>query len=100
MAQYCEIAKTVTNCTDRCRECLEEETKARDIEIGDKVRYITEDPDEIKESGYYPPKGTIGIVIGIEDLDRPAPYHIQWPEGTTKWNGCWYVEKENIELVD
>ena len=25
MAQYCEICKQVTNCTDDCRECLAEE---------------------------------------------------------------------------
>ena len=100
MAQYCEIAGKVTNCTDNCKVCLEEERNDREIEVGDKVRYISEDSIEDKESGYYPPKGTIGVVIGIEDLDCPAPYHIQWPEGTTKWNGCWYVEKENVELVD
>ena len=100
MAQYCKIAEKVTNCTENCKFCLEEETNNREIEVGDNVRYIAEDSIEDKESGYYPPKGTIGIVIGIEDLDCLAPYHIQWPEGTTKWNGCWYVEKENIELVD
>lgn len=99
MAQFCVLARKVTNCTENCRECLEEETKTRDIKVGDKVRYIAEDSIEDKESGYYPPKGTIGTVIGIEYLDCPAPYLIQWPEGTTKWNGRWYVEKENIELV-
>ena len=100
MAKYCEIAGQVTNCTDNCKICLEEETKTREIEIGDRVRYIAEDSIEDKKCGYYPPKGTIGIVIGIADLDCSTPYYIQWPEGTTKWNGCWYVEKENIELVD
>lgn len=99
MAQYCELAGKVTNCTENCKVCLEEETKTCEIEIGDKVRYITEDSDELKETGFYPPKGTIGIVIGIEDIDCPAPYLIQWPEGTIKWNGRWYVEKENIELA-
>ena len=99
MAQYCEITGKVTNCTDNCRECLEEETKPRDIKVGDKVRYITEDSEEDKETGYYPPKGTIGIVIGIKDLDYPAPYYIRWSDGTTKSDGCWYVRREDIELV-
>ena len=44
MAQYCEIARKVTNCTENCKGCLEEEAKTREIEVGDKVRYITEDP--------------------------------------------------------
>ena len=51
MAQYCKIAGKVTNCTENCKVCLEEETKDREIEVGDKVRYITEDTDEIKETG-------------------------------------------------
>lgn len=99
MTQYCEIAKATTNCTDNCYECLRDDAKIRGIKIGDKVRYIAKDSIESKESGYYPPRGTIGVVIGIEDLDYSAPYRIQWPEGTTKWNGRWYVEKESIELV-
>lgn len=99
MSKFCELAGKVTNCTDDCKRCLEEETKTREIEIGDKVRYITEDSIEDKESGYFPPKGTIGIVIEIEDLDCLAPYHIRWPDGTTKGDGCWYVGREDIELV-
>lgn len=98
MARFCEIAGKTTNCTDNCKDCLEEEAKTREIEIGDRVRYIAEDTEGAKESGFYPPKGTIGVVIGIED--DAVPYHIKWPEGTTKWSGCWYVDKEDIELVD
>ena len=97
MAKFCEIAKKVTNCTDNCKNCLEEEVKTRDIKVGDKVRYIIEDSIEDKESGFYPPKGTIGVVIGIED--DTVPYLIKWPEGTTKDDGCWYVGREDIELV-
>lgn len=97
MAKYCEIAGKVTNCTENCKVCLEEETNDREIEIGDKVRYIAEDSIEDKEPGYYPPKGTIGVVIRIED--DAAPYLIRWPEGTTKDDGCWYVCRKDIELV-
>ena len=100
MSKFCELAGKVTNCTDDCKKCLEEEFDIREIEIGDKVRYIVEDSIEDKESGYYPPKGTIGVVIGIKDLNCHALYRIQWPDGTTKGDGCWYVEKENIKLVD
>lgn len=98
MAKYCEIAGKTTNCTDNCRGCLEEEETVRDIEVGDRVRYIAENTEEASNTGFYPPKGTIGTVIGIED--DAAPYHIKWPEGTTKWSGRWYVDREDIELVD
>ena len=97
MSKFCELAGKVTNCTDDCKRCLEEETNDRKIEVGDNVRYITEDTDEIKETGYYPPKGTIGVVIRIED--DAAPYLIRWPDGTTKGDGCWYVCRKDIELV-
>lgn len=97
MTKCCEIAGKVTNCTDNCRECLEEETKTREIEIGDKVRYIAEDAVQAKELGFYPPKGTTGVVVRIENDD--VPYLIKWPEGTTKDDGCWYVGREDIELV-
>lgn len=97
MAKYCEIAGKVTNCTENCKACLKEETSDREIEIGDKVRYIAEDSIESKESGFYPPKGTIGVVIGIEK--DAVPYHIRWPEGATEGDGCWYVGREDIELV-
>ena len=97
--KFCQLAQAITNCTENCKACLEEETNDREIEIGDKVRYIAEDTDDAKESGFYPPKGTIGVVIGIDPADYIAPYHIKWPAGTTKWDGCWYVDRENIELV-
>lgn len=97
MAQYCEIARKVTNCTDNCRECLEEEAKTRDIKVGDKVRYIIDAATTKEFPEFYPPKGTIGTVIGIEDSHF---YLIRWPEGTTEDDGCWYAKEEDIELVD
>ena len=98
MTKYCELAKTTTNCTENCKVCLEEEAKTCKIKVGDKVRYIAEDSREDKESGFYPPKGTIGTVLWVgNDSDQ---CHIQWPMGTTKGGGCWYTEKESVKLVD
>lgn len=98
MAQYCKIAGKVTNCTENCKTCLEEETKTRDIKVGDKVRYIFEDSKEDKETGFYPPKGTIGTVLWIGyDSDQ---CYIQWPEGTTEGSGRWHTEIKSVELVD
>lgn len=97
MAKFCEIAGKVTNCTENCKICLEEEAKTREIEIGDKVQYIAKDSMEDKESGFYPPKGTIGVVVRIEDDD--ASYLTRWPDGTTKGDGFWYVDRESVELV-
>ena len=97
MAKFCEIAGKVTNCTENCKTCLEEETKTREIKVGDKVRYITEDDMSEKELGFFPPKGTIGVVIRIED--DAVPYLIRWPDEKTKGDGFWYASREDIELV-
>lgn len=97
MAQYCEIAKTVTNCTDNCRTCLEEETKTRKIEVGDKVRYIIDAATTKECPEFYPPKGTVGTVlwVGYES----GQCYIQWPEGTTEGSGRWHTEIKSVELV-
>lgn len=96
MAQYCELAGRITNCTDDCRRCLEEETQTSEIEIGNKVRYIIDANTTKGFPEFYPPKGTIGTVIGIED----SPFYlIRWPKGTTQGDGRWYAKKEDIELV-
>ena len=97
MSKFCELAGKVTNCTDDCKRCLEEELDVREIKVGDKVRYIAEGSKEDKESGFYPPKGTIGEVVLIDD--DAFPYLIKWPEGTVKGDGFWYVDREYIELV-
>ena len=82
MTKYCELAKTTTNCTENYKVCLEEEAKTREIKVGDRVRYIAEDSREDKESGFYPPKGTIGTVLWVgNDSDQ---CHIQWPMGNDK----------------
>ena len=98
MAKFCEIAGKVTNCTDNCKVCLEEETKTRDVKVGDKVRYIAEDSKEDKETGFYQPKGTVGTVLWVGNDSGQC--YIRWPEGTTKRGGCWYTEIKNVELVD
>lgn len=98
MAQFCKIAGKATNCTENCKTCLEEEAKTRDIEIGDKVRYIIDAATTKEYPEFYPPKGTIGVVLWIE-YDSGQCY-IRWPEGTTKGDGCWYAKEEDIELVD
>lgn len=96
MAKFCKIAGKVTNCTENCKFCLEEEEKVRGIKVGDKVRYIIDAATTKEFPEFYPPKGTIGTVIGIEDSHFCL---IRWPEGTTQGDGCWYTKKEDIELV-
>ena len=34
--KFCQLAQAITNCTENCNVCLEEEEKVRDIKVGDK----------------------------------------------------------------
>ena len=98
MAKFCVLAGKVTNCTENCREWLEEETTTRDIKVGDRVRYIAEDSKEDKETGFYPPKGTVGTVLWVGNDSGQC--YIRWPEGTTEGSGRWHTEIKSVELVD
>ena len=42
MAKYCEIAGQVTNCTDNCRECLEEELQEKPKTMTKKFEKFTD----------------------------------------------------------
>ena len=57
MAKFCILTGKVTNCTENCKFCIEEETNDRNIEVGDRVRYISENNEPNEELGFYPPKG-------------------------------------------
>lgn len=91
MAKYCPIAKKITNCTDNCASCLEEENA---LKVGSRVRYIHEDSDDDKESGFYPPIGTLGTITYI-DKDS---IQVKWDEGT-EGDGIWWCELECVEEV-
>lgn len=57
--------------------------------IGERVMFT--DPNAHKECPrWYPPKGTIGTVVQCNSVNNPA-VRVQWPDGTTGGNGCWYT---------
>ena len=101
MAKFCDLAGKATNCTENCKVCLEEEKGKnkieKDFKIGDVVRYLkdTSNYDEADKI-YYPPIGTIGKIVSIEEDD----IRVQWPEGVTLDEGCWYVGPEDLEPIE
>lgn len=64
------------------------------LNIGDRVRFIAEIIEELKESGYYPPIGTHGTVI---DMNERGPC-VKWNSGT-KGDGEWWCAFEDVEPV-
>ena len=70
------------------------------IKVGDKVR-STFLPDNFKPYTYYPPLGTIGTVLNVDDSDA----YIEWPEGTVitknidEYPTAWYYPVIGLEVV-
>lgn len=63
--------------------------------IGDKVKYIGDDHNDIPE--FYPSRGTFGIVIS--QLNEYDDVYVQWEKGSTSKEDCWYCDKNDVELV-
>ena len=64
------------------------------MKVGTRVKYIHADSGFDKESGFYPPIGTLGTVIKV---DRGI-IKVKWDNGT-RGNGEWYCEVENVKEV-
>ena len=64
------------------------------LEVGTRVRYIREDAEWKKATGWYPPVGTLGTVRE----DRGCTLRIHWDSGT-KGDGIWACEPAAVEVV-
>lgn len=62
------------------------------IEIGSRVRYIRVDNEDDKATGYYPPIGTLGTVVGNDGYC----YQVNWDSGT-KGNGIYWCDHTDVE---
>lgn len=65
-----------------------------DFAVGDIVKYVHEDNEEDKASGYYPPIGTLGTIVSFWDDDFSQGIEVLWDEGTMP--GSWWVERGDI----
>lgn len=63
------------------------------IKEGSRVMYIREDHPETKSLGYYPPVGTYGTVISVENRD----ILVRWDKGTIP--GAWWCALNSVIKV-
>lgn len=63
------------------------------IAIGDRVRYISIDSEDDKATGFYPPVGTCGIIVNMDE-DGPM---VKWDNGTK--DGEWWCCFDDVEVV-
>lgn len=66
--------------------------------VGSLVKYIREDSEGQKSTGFYPPIGTVGRIIEEGMEEGITYYKIKWPEGTTTAGGG-YVDEADVEKV-
>lgn len=76
---------------------------AKDYKMGMRVRFTNADDHETMPD-FFPPVGTIGEVINTtccdDEEDDIDCVFIQWPEGSTSDDDCWYAKPNEIEPVE
>ena len=63
------------------------------ITVGCRVRYVREDSELMRKTGWYPPIGTLGTVMEITE----DAFRVQWDSGTRE-DGIWYCAKKAVTL--
>jgi hypothetical protein len=65
------------------------------IEVGSRVKYIKVDTEDDRKLGYYPPIGTLGTVVYVDEFGC----QVKWDEGTK--GGAWYCDLIDVteELI-
>jgi hypothetical protein len=63
------------------------------MKTGSKVRYIANDTQSDKESGFFPPVGTVGTVTHVTEDGA----WVKWNAGTKK--GSWFCFSTDLEEI-
>ena len=66
----------------------------KDLQVGDKVVY-TNKKDHKEYPNWYPPVGTIGVVV--KTYDRSGNLRVQWPKDKTAGSGIWFVSYGDVK---
>lgn len=99
MSKFCPMCGQVTNCTENCKDCIEEEKKENEskmITVGSRVKYIRNDDEYYRETSYYPPIGTLGTVVQVDSEDNTI--EVEWDSGTMG-RGIWWCNNTDVEVV-
>ena len=70
------------------------------MQEGTRVRYIHEDNEDDKRTGFYPPIGTLGTVERVDDRSKGKEcVLVQWDSGTID-EGRWWCYWTDVEVVE
>lgn len=69
------------------------------LKVGDNVVMV----DKEKHAMYptiYPPYGTTGVIMDIDETDKNYIYEIQWEKGTTSSDDRWWIYEDGIKFIE
>lgn len=69
------------------------------LKVGDNVVMV----DKEKHAMYpkiYPPYGTTGVIMDIDETDKHYIYEIQWEKDTTSNDDCWWICEDGVEFIE
>lgn len=67
---------------------------------GRKVKFLS-DEAHMDMPEFYPAVGTVGTVVECYDsYEHRKDWKVQWPEGSTSGDDCWFCDEENVELIE
>lgn len=71
------------------------------FKVGDIVEYISDEVSRF-DSIYFPPKGTRGEILELDDHKSAVDYcvRVRWEKGTTGGNGEWWCRTKRLKKVD
>lgn len=71
------------------------------FKVGDIVEYISDEVSPF-DSKYFPPKGTRGEILELDDHKSAVDYcvRVRWEKGTTGGNGKWWCRVKKLKKVD
>lgn len=65
------------------------------FKVGYKVKFTSE-VEHSQNPRYFPPVGTIGVIVDREERGC----WVEWPDGTTEYDDCWFAEYKHLELAE
>lgn len=65
------------------------------IVVGSRVKYIWQDDEYNKQIGWFPPAGTLGTVMDIDDWGDVC---VRWDSGTRP--GSWWCNPNHVKEVN
>lgn len=65
------------------------------FKVGDNVVMVDKKKHD-RNPKIYPPYGTMGVIMNVDETDERYTYDIQWEKGTTSDNDRWYISKDGV----